>query len=126
MLENSRVEEAKKPTKMNRSQSNLPKLTAFKAVRRKFAVVGITPELVAQSYPLNGRIFIGLLLFSSAIVCICLDIFKDNKPFAEYTRSINVATADGLLISVLVISILNVERLFEFIVHCESVVNISK
>lgn len=113
-------------TKMEHSQSKLPRLAAFKTVQEKFHWAGISPELVTQSYPLNGRIFIGFLLLCSVNISICLGIFNGGDSFSQYTLSICMVSASGLYIGALVISILNVGRLFEFIVRCDSMLNISK
>lgn len=65
---------------MENSKSNLSKLKSFKTIQENFAVEGINPKLVTQSYPFNGKNFAGFLLLISGTISLYVYIF--NYAFA--------------------------------------------
>lgn len=62
------------------------------------AMIGISPKLVIQSYPLNGKILMGFLILSSFCISICMHIFNYAETFSEYTQSIFCVTCEGRII----------------------------
>lgn len=111
---------------MDNSQSNLPKLKVFQSIQKNFALMGISPKLVAQSYPFNVRIFAYFLSVMSGITLTCVYIFTDAKTVSEYMQTIYVASAGIFDVFTLLILILKVDQLFEFINRLDNVVNMSK
>lgn len=110
-------------SKQGKSQ---PKLKAFKTIQKNFAMIGISPKLAAQSYPLNARVSLGLLLGILGMTFICVYTFKDANTFFEYTQSVCQLSIGLLIFSALAILILKVEKLFEFIDRCDSILNAGK
>lgn len=104
----------------------LQKLTAFQTVQANFAVVGISRELVTQSYPLNVKIFMGFLLFIGMIAFECVFIFSYADTFYKYMQSIYYVCGSILFIFALVILVLTVDKLFEPIDDCDTIINASK
>lgn len=102
------------------------KLKVFETIQKKFAMAGISPKLVGQSYPFNGRILVCFLLFSSAFVFVYVYMFKYAETFSEYTQSVFLGAGAILFILLLLILILKVDKLFEFIDCCDIVFNKSK
>lgn len=107
-------------------ESAQPKLKAFKTVQKNFAMIGISPELLTQSYPLNGKILMSFLLIISGITFVCVYLFTEAKTFFEHTQSICNASIGLLIFFALAILILKVEKLFEFIDRCDSILNTRK
>lgn len=108
------------------SQSKYPKIIVFKSIQEKFTVVGISPKLATQPYPLNKRIVTCFLLLSTAMTFICVYIFNYAKTMVEYMQSINMA-ADGFLMTfALTILVSHAKKLFEFINRCDAIVNTSE
>lgn len=115
-MENSRQEH---------QQSDWPKLTGFKAIRKNFAVAGITPKLATQTYPLNGRIFIGFLILVSAFISLLIYIFKDADTFADYIKSIYVFSLAVVVAAGLLITILKAAQIFYLIDTCNRIIDTS-
>lgn len=107
-------------------KSKLPKLKAFKMIRKTFVVMGIGPTLATQSYPLNGRIMFGFLLLCSGTTFSCVYIFNDAETFSDYTQSVYILSAGIICTVVLIILILKVEKLFDLINRFDSTINMSK
>lgn len=101
-------------------------LKPFKTIRKNFALMGICPKLVTQSYPLNGKIVMGSLLIGSGTISLCTHIFNNAESFSAYTQSIYIASAGGINIALLSILIVKVEELFEFMDRCEEILNSSE
>lgn len=101
-------------------------LKAFKIVREDFAMIGIDPTLVTQSYPLNKKIFMGFLLFGSATIFTSVYFVNYAETFFEYTQSVYLTCVGILFITELLITILKVDTLFEYMNRCDSIMNMSK
>lgn len=101
-------------------------MKVFQTTQKHFATAGITSNLVLQSYPLNGRIFLGFLMLSLAIICSLLYTFNEAKTFSEFTESIFMTALAALVILVLLIIIFVIEKLFRLIGTCENIVNTSE
>lgn len=87
---------------------------SFELIRKNFAIAGITPKLVHQSYPFNGTILFSFMLLGFNICSIVIFVVYEAEQFAEYTQSINTGSIMILLILALLISIVKVKELFEF------------
>lgn len=107
-------------------QIKCQKLQIFQKIQTNFAVVGISPELVTQSYPMNGKIFMGFLSMGSGFIFMCVYTFYYAQTFAEYTQSIYISAVAFLILTILTIIILNAEKLFNLINYGESIANTSK
>lgn len=108
------------------SPPTLPKIKAFKAIQKSFAMIGITPELATQPYPCNGRISFGILLCGSCNICMCMYIIDDVETFFEYTKSIYVLSAGIDITFSLITKILKVNEIFEFINRSDGMLNMCK
>lgn len=111
---------------MEHSQAKLPKIEAFKAVKKSFAMLGFSPKLAAQSHPLNGRILFGVLLLGLLITITIVHIFNYAGTFFEYTQSIYSASAELLVFFALTILILQVQKLYECIDCFDSMLNMCR
>lgn len=109
-----------------KSQSSTSERRVFEIVRKNFATVGITPNLVHQSYPLNGRILLAFLMLASAIYCTSVFIAYDAETFADYTQSAYTVSIVTFILLLLFASILEAKNLFEFINGCGALVNTSE
>lgn len=107
-------------------QSDFPVMKSFKTVQKKFTLLGITPELAKQPYPLNLKVILALSVLTMALIFECIYIGSDASTFIDYTQSIFVAAAGFLVLFVLMILIFKVEKIFEFIDHCDFMINRSK
>lgn len=106
-------------------ENSQPKLKVFQTTQKNFAMMGISRKLATQAYPLNVRILMGfLILYSLAIFNLIYTIYY-AKTFAEYTQSVYVFSLGALIILALFIVILKVNKLFELIDNCNSIVNMS-
>lgn len=123
------VKSNEEKSKAEKSVSNLPKLPkmkAFKAIRKSFAVAGISPQLAAQSCPLNREILMGFFLITSGLSFTCVFILNYVETFSEYIQSTYIASMCVLILLLLAILILEVEKLFEFIDRSDGILNMSK
>lgn len=109
-----------------KTQPELPKIKIFKTVRKYFAIMGITPVLVDQSYPFNLGIIFGYLLFGSAITSLFIFIIFEAETFWEFSQSIFTCSAMILGICCLLILVFRVRILFKFIASFENVINTSE
>lgn len=103
-----------------------PKLQAFKSIRKNFALMGISPKLATQPFPLNGEIFMNFLVFCSWIIFICVYISNEEQTLFELTQSIYIGSVGFLVVLALLILIFKVEQLFEYINRTEDMLNMSK
>lgn len=103
-----------------------PKLKAFKAIQKNFAIAGISPKLVTQSYLLNWKILQCFLLLWSATAFMCVHTINYAETFSEYTQTIYMGSAAIIVIFALLILILKVKKLFEFVDRCDSMLNMSE
>lgn len=110
----------------NNSQSKFPKMKIFQSIQRNFATIGITVDLATQSYPLNGRIFVGVSILASIAICNFIYIFYEAETSAEYTEAIFMSTIAIPFFLALMILILNVKLMFKSIQQCENLVNTSE
>lgn len=109
------------------STSHPPKQRrAFELIEKNFAIVGITPSLVHQPYPLNGAILFGFFLLGLDILCVLLFVLNDAESFAEYTQCAYIISIMTSLILVLLSLIVTVKELFEFIDDGNDLFNTSK
>lgn len=111
----------------NQSQARKPKpqgkLKVFQVTLQNFAIAGITPNLLHQSYPLNGKISTGFLILGLSMICYFEYTFYEAKTFIEYTQTIYLGSLAALIIFALVIIVGKVKKLFEFMDECEHLVN---
>lgn len=104
-----------------------PKLKIFQLTLKNLATVGISPNLATQPYPLNGKIYLGILILGSGAICNVIYIFQEAKTFSEYSISIYMCSFTILIIFILTILILNVEKLCNlFDDDFENIVNTSE
>lgn len=110
-------------SKQEKPQPKLPKIKAFKTIQKNFAAVGISPSLITQSQPLDGKISIIFLTICSLLTLICVDIFNDAETFSEFTQSIYIASVLVLILFVLMVLIFKADDLFKFIAGCDTIIN---
>lgn len=111
---------------MENPQSDFPKMKAFKTVQKNFSLLGICPDLVNQSYPLNCKVITALLVIITGVSFVVTYVCNDAETFIDYTQSVFVAAAGSLVLFLLLILILKVKKLFEFISRCDLMLNTSK
>lgn len=99
---------------------------AFEIPARSFAMLGISPALAAQAYPLNGRIFMGFLICAVGSSCTFAYVIYDAGIYAEYVQPIYVGSVAILCAFCLLITILKVEKLFKYINGCDDHFNMSE
>lgn len=104
----------------------LPKLEAFKAIQKCFAVAGISPKLAIQSHPFNGRILFGFLILGTAITFLSVYISSYAETFLEYTQLLYTASTVVLIVLALIILIVQVNEVFGFMNRCDTMLNTSK
>lgn len=114
-----------RPQKPN-SCENSKDMKIFQAFQRNFAIVGITQTVAKQRCPVNVKIFLGILLLGSAILCNLLFVIYEAKTFAEYTQTLYICSVSCLTLSALIITILKMKKMFEFINDGNGVVNTSE
>lgn len=102
------------------------KLKPFKTIQENFAIIGIKPELLAQSYPFNWRILITFAEIALGVGFVSMYVINYANTFIDYTQSIFLGSAGALVIVILLCIIIKVETLFEFIDRNDNIINISK
>lgn len=107
-------------------QKTLQKLLVFQTTQKYYALIGIRPKLVTQSHRFNKNILMSFLILGSAVISMVVYVFNDAQTLSEYAQSIYMGSFGVLLIFSLTIVILEVEKFFKYIKHCESVVNTSE
>lgn len=105
--------------------SQLPKAKILEHIKKNLAIAGIVPNLVTQSYPLNGKILLGFLTLGISIICNLMFTFCEAKTFIEYTQSICIGAFMYIVNFGLFNLILNVEKLFKLFEGCENIINTS-
>lgn len=107
-------------------QPTLPRLKAFKTIRKRFLTVGISPKLLTQSHPINGTILSYLLILGTAITFIAVYVFNYAESFFEYIQSMFMGSTAFLVVSAFTILIFKVENLFDYMDRCEDMLNSCK
>lgn len=105
---------------------DFPEMKSFKMVQKKFALLGITPELALQPYPFNLRVMMALSAIATGVTFVGIYVANEANTFGEYTQSVFVAAAGCLVLFLLMILVFKVEKIFEFINHCNFMINRSK
>lgn len=108
------------------SKYQLPKPKIFEIPLKNVATLGISPNLTKQAHPLNGKMFVSLLIFGCAISCTFVFILHDATTFAEYVQSIFACSFATFAILCLLTTMLQAEILFAYIGHCDKASNTSK
>lgn len=101
----------------------MSKMMIFETNQKNLAIIGIGPELGTQPYPFNGKILMGLLILTYSLISINLYAFNYAETFFEYTQCIFMTCVATLITSALLILALKVEKMFEFINLCDTIVN---
>lgn len=112
--------------KSKREKPQSLKYKTFEIIRKNFALAGITPKLVHQSYPFNGTILFGFLMICSVICCSSVFLICDAETFSQYTQAIYTASIATIILLSLLIIIFKVEKLFKYINGNDDIVNSSK
>lgn len=111
---------------MENYEQKQPKLKILQLVQKYFANVGISPILAAQPYPFNGKLVMGSATLVLYVICSLMDLFYNDKTFAENMVTICMCSLAALIFFTLMILILNVEELFRIINDFETIVNTSR
>lgn len=106
--------------------SQLPKIRIFQVIQKNMAAAGISPKLLIQSYPLNGKIFIGFVILGFDFTSFCVYLFNYAQTLGDGMQSIFICSVTIYVSTMLTIIILNVKKLFNLIYECEDFANISK
>lgn len=114
------------PEQPSKPKTPSPKCKVFEIALSNVATVGISPDLVTQAYPANGKILMGFLILGYGIYATSAFLTYDAETFTEYTQSFCICSFAILNISILLILMLKVEKMFELINACDQFVNTSK
>lgn len=112
-------------SKTEKSKPQPSKRKMFEISRKNFAIAGITPDLVHQSYPLNWTILFGFLLVGSSMFYTSMFIICDAETFTDYTLAVHAYSLEILISFDILVILLKVEKLFEFINNCSTSANTS-
>lgn len=112
--------------KAENSQSKIPKKKILQSVLTNFAILGIQPDSVAQPCLLNGRILIGFCSLGLAMIGFLNYLIYEAETFIEYTQTVYIESAVVTMMFILMIIILNVEKIFKFMENCEQIVNMCR
>lgn len=113
-------------SKQNASKSQLPNGKVFKNVLKNFAVLGISPKLTTQAYPINGKIMMGFVILGLAMYSILVFLIYDAKTFMEYTQTMYGFSLATLVFVALLNTLYKIENVFEFVNVTEKIFNTSK
>lgn len=70
----------------------LSKLRAFKTIQRNFALIGITPKLASQSYPLNVAYLVSVgFLFAFSLFILMLKVKELFELINQFDGIINMS-----------------------------------
>lgn len=109
-----------------KSESKLPKIQIFQSTKEYLAILGITSNLMVQTYPFNRKILIGYLILGVALICNLVFVIFEKKTFWEFTQSIYFSS-DALVCTLgFTVLVFRLSTLFEAIVTLESAINASE
>lgn len=94
----------------------------FQFIQTKWLILGVGPN----QYPLNGKILMGIILYSVGISLCCLFISRVAQDFIELTNAIYQTTAMVFGAVCVTNFAFRMAKFFEFISSCERLVNKSK
>lgn len=107
-------------------QTKLPQLMILKTIREKLALIGITPKLLAQSFPFDWNMLLTFLQISAGVSFIGMYIFLCAESFNDYTQSVFVGAGGSLVFFILLVFVLKVGKLFELINRLNEIANTCK
>lgn len=102
------------------------KLKIFQLIKRNFAILGISSNSLNKKYLLNKNVLTASLFYGLNFTLNAIFLFCKANNFQEYTDSIYVTTAVLTIFVCYVITIFKVTNIFEFIEHCETIVDESE
>lgn len=108
------------------SKSKLAKMMIFQSIQKNFAAVGISSNLVDQSYPFNWKILLGFIALVSYFISNLMYTFCEAKTFAEYNQSMYMSALTITIIFALIIVLVNVTKLFNLMNGFENLANTSE
>lgn len=112
--------------KSKREKNPKLKMKPFKTIQENFAIIGISPKLLTQVYPVNWRIFTTLLRLGLGVSFVSMYVIIYANTFIEYTQSVFLGSAGALVFVILLCIIIKAKRLFEFIDCNDATINRSK
>lgn len=101
-------------------------MIVFELIRKDFVAIGITPNLRSQSYPLNGKVLMGLLVLILFFISNLMYTIYEANTFIEYTQSSYMCSLTITILLVLMITLLNVSKFFNLFDEFEHIANASK
>lgn len=107
-------------------KEKIQKIRILELIQKNFAAMGVHPNLAMQMYPLNDTILWGFLILTCSVMCNLMYTLREAKTFADYTQSIYMLSLAALLIPILVITLLNVDKLFNLVNELEKLANTGK
>lgn len=102
------------------------KMDGLQTMKEFFAMLGITEELLAQTYPINLRIFITFVVFFSVFFGTLLYMVYDAKSFLEFVQCSYYCSASIMGILDLMVVVFRANMLFTFIANSQQVIDVSK
>lgn len=110
----------------NSQHTESPRIKISQLTQKNLAIIGICPELVMQSYPLDQKILMGLSALGLTIISILKFFFYEARTFYEYTQSSYIGSVAILMFFCLFIAAFEIEKLFDLINDYENHVNASE
>lgn len=110
----------------SKRRSQQAKLKIFQVIQKNFLIIGISPKLATQSYPINGKLFLGFLTLTLALISACVFIFHEAETLVEYAQSSYMGSIATLVLGMLFITVFNVEKIFALINLVDRAVNTCK
>lgn len=111
---------------MDNADKKPPKIKILQLTQQNFATIGISPNLVLQSYPINVKIFLGLFTSNSYIICSMIYLIYTANSITENTQIIFMSLVAAVIVLLLFALIVNAGGLFKYINDCEDIVNTSE
>lgn len=97
----------------------------FKLLRRRFAIVGISPNQWTQKYPFSKRLLFDFLLFGCVFVSQFVYIFHVANGFMDYIECISTTSGTILMFVCFVAIVFSKTKVFEAIDNIEKLIDTS-
>lgn len=95
----------------------------FYTIQKNFEILGISANQSLQKCPLNERILLGFVLLAMCLFSFLLYVFNEANSFMEYTQSVYLTGAVVLISFTNVIVVIQMKKLFDFIISVKNLHN---
>lgn len=87
----------------------------FQIIRKKFAVLGISPANSIQKYPLNPKLVLVYFIYGATWSSSALFLYRKANTFEEYTNNIYVTSATAMIIITYTVVVTKMSKFFTYI-----------